>query len=160
MSKSPEEIIGTLPEKNVLERLDTLVNTFDVAFEGWKDIHINVKLLRHVVESYFFDLERMKVFHGIDLADQHKRAAFTMIWITKLHPVQLHTNANMTEALLVINEWFAIHAGLAHLDINVSDISRGYIRNLLYILHYRQPSPEILASAMYLLECSCLAKKP
>jgi hypothetical protein len=161
LSKSPADVIKSLPEPKVLERLDTFCEMYRVHFQSrYSGIHLNVKLLRHAVESCFLDLERMKAFHGIDYADQHKRAAFAMHWITKTHPIQLATDANMTEALLVINEWFAIHAGLAHLDIDVSDISGPYLRNLIYILHFRQPSPEILASAMYLLECSCCCKTP
>jgi hypothetical protein len=160
LSKSPADVIKSLPEKDVLERLDTLVAIFCYGFKNFKGIYLNRKILRHAVESYFLDLERMKNFHGIKLADQHKRAAFTMLWVTKTHPVQLHTDANMTEALLVINEIFAIHAGLSHLEVSIDDVSSTYIRNLIYILHFRQVSPEILASAMYLLERSCSGKKP
>jgi hypothetical protein len=97
LSNSPSDILRSLPEKNVLERLDTLIHIFDVVFRDFKDIHLDFKLLRHVIVSYFFDLNRMKAFHGIDFADQ---------------------------------------------------------------LHYRQTSPEILSSAMYLLECACLGTKP
>jgi hypothetical protein len=161
MNKSPASVLSTIAAENVLERLKILYimykkNIGDI-FQG---THINVKILRHAVESYFLDLERMKNFHGITFADKHKRASFTMLWIVKAHPIQLHTDANITEALLVINEIFAIHAGLSHMEITISDISPGYIRNLIYILHFRQISPEILASAMYLLECSCKKKNP
>jgi len=160
LSKSPADVIKSLPEKAVLERLDTFNAIFHENFSNYNGIHINPKLLRHAVESYFLDLDRMKDFHGITHADQHKRAAFSMLWIVKAHPIQLHTDANMTEALLVINELFAIHAGLSHLQITIDNISHEYIRNLIYILHFRQVSPEILASAMYLLECACSSNKP
>ena len=160
MSKSTADVIKLLPEKAVLERLDTFNEVFLKNFKDYRGIHINIKLLRHAVESYFLDLARMKDFHGITHANQYKRAAFSMLWIVKAHPVQLHTDANMTEALLVINELFAIHVGLSHLNVNIDDISRDYIRNLIYILHFRQVSPEILSSAMYLLECACFSRKP
>jgi hypothetical protein len=160
LNKSPADIIRTLPEKDVLERLETLEEIFRNNLRHFSGIYINLKILRHAVESCFLDLERMKNFHGIEFADQHKRAAFTMLWIVKAHPIQLHTNANMTEALLVPNEYFAIHAGLVHLRIDVGQITPAYLRNLIYILHFRQVAPEILASAMYLLECACNGKKP
>ena len=53
-----------------------------------------------------------------------------------------------------------LHAGLSHLKLNISDISPKYIRHLVYTLRLRRPSPEILASTMYLLECACNGKKP
>ena len=160
MSKSPADVIKSLPERAVLERLDTFNELFNDKFKDFQGIHLNLKLLRHAVESYFLDLYRMKDFHGITHADQHKRAAFSMLWIVKAHPIQLHTVASMTEALMVINELYAMHVGLSHLEIDITNISSTYIRNLIYILHFRQTSPEILASAMYLLECACLSKEP
>jgi hypothetical protein len=102
----------------------------------------------------------MQNFHGIDFADRHKRASFTTLWIVRAHPIQLHTDANMTEAMLVINEIFAVHAGMAHLNLTPKDISPAYLRNLLYILHFRPSSGELLASMFYLLERSCNAEKP
>ena len=160
MSKPPADIIRSVPEGKVLTRLDTLVELFNKAFRDFTEAHLNVKLLRHAVVSYFLDLGRMKDFHGITHADRHKRAAFTMLWVVRAHPVQLHTNANMTEALIVINELFAIHAGLSHLNMDIAVISDEYIRNLIYILHFRQVAPEILASAMYLLERACRKETP
>lgn len=123
-------------------------------------IHLEPKLLRHAVESYLLDIGRMKNFHSIQFADAHKRAAFSRLWIRKAHPIQLETNVNMTEGLLVINEMFAVHAGLSQLNIDITDISRDYYRNLIYILHFRNPAPEVLASSMYLLECAVQGKKP
>ena len=161
MSRSPADVLKTIPREKVVNRLKTLWTYFNVEFKPrFVGIHLNAKLLRHAVESCFLDIARMKNFHGIEFADAHKRAAFTMLWITKAHPVQLETNVNMTESLLVINELFAIHAGIGHLDIDASMISPKYIKNLIYILHFRNPAPEILASSMYTLECAVLGKKP
>jgi hypothetical protein len=160
LRKSPKDIVETTDKEIVSARLNTLVNIFDAAYKDVKGIYLNKYILRHVVESYFLDLGRMKAFHQIDHADQHKRAAFTMLWISKLRPVQIHPDADMTEELLLANEQFALHAGLAHLKINISDISPPCLRNMIYTLHFRQPPPEILASNMYLLECACSGKKP
>jgi hypothetical protein len=160
LNKSPADVIRTIPEQKVLERLDTLCVLYHHNLKDFTGIHLNLKILRHAVESYFLDLERMKNFHGINFADRHKRAAFTMIWLVRTHPIQLHTDANMTEALLVINELFAVHAGLAHLELSPADISAAYLRNMLYILHFRHVSGELLASLFYLLECACAKSKP
>ena len=165
MNKFPEEYIITKIDKKRLlekvpERLDTLVDIFNAAFKDVSGIYINKGILQDVVVSYLFDLWRAKAFHQIEHADQHKRAAFTMIWIARLRPIQIHQDTDMTDDLLFVNELFAIHAGLAHLEINVSDITSTYLRNLIYTLHFRQPTPEVFASMMYLLECACRLKHP
>lgn len=161
MSRTPADVINTLPHGKVLDRLKTLWTYYNLHFEQkYTGIHLAPKLLRHAVESCFLDLRRMKSFHGIDFADAHKRAAFSMLWITNVRPIQLATNVNMTESHLLINEIFAIHVGLNHLSISIGDLSAKYLRNLIYILHFRNPTPEILASAMYTLECAVLGNKP
>lgn len=123
-------------------------------------VHLNAKLLRHAVECYFLDLERLKAFHDIQFADQHKRAAFTMLWLARIKPVQLATDVNMTKALMLVNEAYAIHAGLAHMAIDIDTISTACLRNLLYTLHYRNSSPEVLSFLAYLMECACKKINP
>ena len=94
----------------------------------------------------------MKAFHGIEYADAHKRAAFIMLWIKRTHPIQLHTHANMTESLIVVNELYGISLGLNHLSIRLERIPDHLFRNLIYTLHFRHIEPEVLAFSMYLLE--------
>jgi len=141
-------------------RVKTLTRVFQTVLGDWEGIYLQGEILRHAVESYFLDIYRMKAFHQIELADQHKRASFTMFWIAKLRPIQIYEDANMTDALHLINERFALHAGLSHLDIGIEDISENYTSNLMYTLHYRQFPPEVLTSMMYLLECACKGNKP
>lgn len=155
MSRQPADVLRDLPADKVLERLGTYNRLYlkwiEPSFSG---THLNLKLLRHAVESSLLDIARMKSFHGIEFADCHKRAAFSMLWITKAHPIQLATDVSIKETHLVINELYAIIAGLSHLDVDVTAISHKYLRNLIYILHFRNPAPEILASSMYLLDCA------
>lgn len=161
MSRSPAEVIRSVPRGKVLERLQTWHEYYLREIEPrYKDIHLNLKLLRHSAESCFLDLARMKSFHGIEFADCHKRAAFSMLWITRAHPIQLATDACITESLMLINEIYAAGVGLGHLQIAMSALSSKYIRNLLYILHFRNPAPEILASSMYLLDCAMRKEFP
>lgn len=155
MSRRPTDVLKTLPDSKVIERLESWHKFYLQEIETrYKGIHLNLKLLRHAVESCLLDLNRMKNFHGIEYADCHKRAAFSMLWVVRAHPIQLNTDVNLTESLMVINEIYAIHLGINHLEIAVSSISSKYFRNLIYILHFRNPAPEILASSMYLLECA------
>ena len=161
MTSSPADSLNSLADKEVLERLESCVQLFNDEFlTRYDGVHLNVKLLRHAIESYFLDLKRMKSFHGIEFADCHKRAAFSMLWIARAHPIQLATDVKMTEGLLIVNELYALQIGLNHLDIDMAQLSGKYIRNLLYILHFRNPSPEVLASSMYTLECAAKGQKP
>jgi hypothetical protein len=147
-------------EERVLKRLHSLGEIFQNNLKAFKGIFLSLELLRVAVEHYFRDLDSLKAVNSICHADQHKRAAFTMLCIANTRPIQLQIGAEVNESLILINEYFALHAGLSHLKLNMADISSGYIKNLIYILRFRQPSPEILASTMYLLECACNGKKP
>jgi hypothetical protein len=149
-----------VPKEKVLERIDTLREIYLSPSLNYRGAHLDLYLLRHAVESYFLDLHRMKNFHGIEYADQHKCAAFTMFWIVKVHPVQIDKDVDMSCALILVNEMFAIHAGLAHLQLTPRKLTPNYIKNLMYTLHFRQVTPEIMASSMYLLECAHKNKTP
>lgn len=155
MTRRPADVLRTIPEEKISARLETCIKYYhDWMKPNFRDNYLNVKLLRHAVESCFLDIDRMKYFHGIEYADCHKRAAFSMLWITRAHPIQLATNANMTESLLVINEIYALGLGLSHINVKTDDISEKWYRNMIYILHFRNPAPEILASEMYVLDCA------
>ena len=66
----------------------------------------------------------------------------------------------LTKGLLLINEIFVIHVGFAALSIAGHKFISNYLRNLAYILHYRNAAPEILASSMYLLERAYFKEVP
>jgi hypothetical protein len=113
------------------------------------------------VRCYFRHIEHMKTFHGIKIADRHKRAAFTMFWIAQVHPIQIYQRAKITQQELIMNELLAVHAGIFHLNLPSGlTYSGGCLRNLVHTLLHRNASPEILASTMYLFECACLQKRP
>ena len=161
MTDSPFSAVKSVASERVLQRLDSLLEIFTNNMAGhFSSVYPDRKLMRHVVECYFSDLDRMKGFHHIHLADQHKRAAFTMYWIVRIHPIQLASDVNIKESHLVINEIFAIHAGLSHINADTTRISSHYFRHLLYLLHFRLHSPEMLASSMYTLECAITGKQP
>jgi len=124
------------------------------------DINISADILYHAVISYMLDIGRMQTFHAIAIPDRHKHAAFLMAWIVKMRPIQLNASIKATEGLLLINEIFAIHVGFAVLRIKGHGFTPSYLRNLTYILHYRNVTPEVLASSMYLLECAHLNNMP
>lgn len=161
MSKTAQALLSEIDPGKVLERLRTCGGYYSTHFQPhYRGIRLCLRLLRNAIERCLLDLKYVKNFHGIEYADQHKRAAFSMYWLSKVKPIQIDSSANIVSSHLVINEIFGIHIGLDHLEINIDDITPEYFVHLLYTLHNRNISPEELSSEMYVLECSVLKKKP
>ena len=115
------------------------------------------------VEAYFDDLYRIKSFHGYELGDRHKKAGFTMKWISKIKPLQLTTQDPIDRYAFLVNERFALAVSLPFLDYEQEAepaISPNFIENLLFSLHYREHDSEVLAILAYLLECSINQETP
>jgi hypothetical protein len=146
-------------ENESLFRLETIVDFFDdlIKIKFFEGLYLNTGILFNAIESYYFDLQRAKYFHKIEFANQHKRAAFMMLWIAKIKPVMIDQNVQdkkLNKRQILANELFAILLGLNFLDINIDAISKKYLKNLIYTLHYRNVDGMVLSSQMYLLEIS------
>ncbi len=131
----------------IFEELHTKLN--------WsQNIYLNRDLLRITVESYLHDLQRYREYHGSEIADKHKRAAFTFTWISKIKPINIRSNDTPLSAMEVLsNSIYASIAALGQIDgININKISNHYFDHLLYISYYRNPDGMQLASSFYLLE--------
>lgn len=128
----------------------------------WKDVKLNVFVLRNAVESYFLDIDRIKAFHNIKYADKHKKAALTIRWISKLRPIQLLSDDSMEVSgdVFLANAIFAINAGLSFLEVDIKKISQAFFHHLLYISQYRDLDGSHLATTMYVLEKSLDRKNP
>jgi len=83
-----------------------------------------------------------------------------MLWVVRTHPMQINAAVEVTKLHVMANEIFALHAGLAHLDLEPRNLSKNYIANLLYTLHYRQLVGEVLSSMMYLIEKAANRETP
>jgi hypothetical protein len=109
-----------------------------------------------VIESCFCDTYRLKFFRELHNEDIHKRAAFLIVWIAKIKPIQYEQQfAPNKKQDLFVNEVYAIYVGLGILQISPQIIKmgfEGYYENLLYLLHHHEVFPEQLASEMFLLD--------
>lgn len=152
MARTPNEILKSLPDAHILRAMEALRQVYDAYLGQYAGIHLNLKLLRFGVESGFINLEAHKDFHGITVADAHKRAAFAMHGIIQAHPVQVNTDANLTEAMVPANELFAFHVGMNNLHVNVRDLPKGHLRNFLFLLRHKLPDPMVLSSMPCLME--------
>ena len=150
-------------EEEIRERVISLNLIYDKHKVNWGPTQINQHLVRHCVEAYFDDLYRIKSFHGYELGDRHKKAGFTMKWISKIKPLQLTTQDPIDRYAFLVNERFALAVSLPFLDYEQEAepaISPNFIENLLFSLHYREHDSEVLAILAYLLECSINQETP
>ncbi|MBF0244783.1 MAG: hypothetical protein HQL31_05875 [Planctomycetes bacterium] len=151
-SLTPADILAEVPRDKILVRLASLKGIYSKFEKQWGGTYLCEDLLLHCVENAFCDLGRMKAFHDIENGDQHKRAAFTARWIVKIRPIMIHNGDLVTKHKMFVNEFFAIHAGLHHLNISIKKIPKPLLSNLLYTLHYRDTGGEILSTLMYTTE--------
>lgn len=148
-------------EKAIYKRYNTLINLFHeqflkgLAVECSKAVYLSNELLHCAVKAYFDDICKYKAYAGSEYADNHKQAAFIMIWISRFKPIQIKESAKVVPALLTINEAFAFYAGLMFLDESVPNkITDKYYKHLIYTLTYRNLEGRGLASLLYLMENS------
>lgn len=147
-------------EQAIYKRYNTLRDVFEqflqgLAGENNKTIYLSDELLHCAVKAYFDDICKYKAYAGSEFADNHKQAAFTMIWISRFKPIQIKEFAKVSPLLLTINEAFAIFAGLTFLDESVANnMTQKFYNHLIYTLTYRNLEGRGLASLLYLMETS------
>ena len=77
-----------------------------------------------------------------------------MVWLTRIKPIQ-RVGVVRDESEVKANELLALLFGLNILGISPSSLYTSYptyMKNILYLLHFRACSPEQLASELFLLE--------
>lgn len=162
MPFTPKDILKRVGEEKILNRFYSLDTIYKVKIQPkCPNTFLQKFILRNTVESYFCDLQHSKDFHNIELADRHKIAAFTIKWIVKSRPIQLLETANPSgRYILLVNEIFALMAGLIHLSASIDELSDPMFRSLLYTLHNRTFDAEFMSAMMYTIECALNGKKP
>jgi len=125
-------------------------------------MYLNLDILRIAVESYLHDLYRFSDYHGSEFADNHKRGAYIIKWISKLRPVHFfHDQKNLSALEYLSNNILAVFAGLGHLqDVALVDVSDRYFDHLFYTSLYRNIDGLQLASTFYVLEKALQKKNP
>lgn len=155
-------IIEPNPE-DIEKRFNTMVRLYEDQFlEGLapkyhNSVYLSKELLHCAVNAYFDDIYKYKAYAGSEFADRHKQAAYTMIWITRFHPIQILPQAKIDSTILTINEAFALYAGFMFLDpVVLTKLQKSFFRHLIYTLTYRNLSGKGLATLIYLLETGAI----
>lgn len=156
---TPKVLLERL-EGRVKARLKLLYEIYRHNFADWRGVYLNPQILREAVESYYCDIYRLKLFRQVEWADDHKKAAYTMKWLARMRPIQMHSGAKATEATLMANGLYATLSGMTLLGVREGWKDDAwwikYTTNMLYLLHYHSPSVEQLSSEMCTLDRCCL----
>lgn len=144
---------------DVQKRFETLIRLYEEQFLVGLDqkyrncFYLSKELLHCAVNAYFDDIYKYKYYAGSEYADRHKQAAYTMLWITRFHPIQILPEAKVDTTVLTINEAFALYAGFMFLDpIVPSRLQESFYQHLIYTLTYRHLTGKGLATLIYLME--------
>lgn len=116
-------------------------------------VFLSKEILHCAVVAYYDDINKYIAYSGAEYADQHKQAAYTMMWISRFKPIQIKEDVVVDSKLLAINAAFAIFAGLAFLDASIMNgMTERFYKHLVYTLTYRNLEGRGLCTLMYLIE--------
>jgi len=138
-------------DARINNRVGSIKEIFEQFLTDWGHIGVlDSGLLVETVRQYFKASDELKRRHGINHTDSHKRAAYTIWAISKYKPVRYI--AHPDKSRILVNELFALCAGISHLTLDISDFDLHELDALLFLIHIRDIDPEWLALTMYLFE--------
>ena len=166
-SLSPEEI-----DTRVAERAKFFFDSFQIYNRklngiGFTGAVMNTALLVNCVVSYFSDIERLKRFHRMPIANRYKRAGYTLKWFGRIRPIQLtetpvkrrasspgssYTQEEIdpvVERSMLINADFALIHALNWVGADPKQVSEEVWRELLYTVHYRDIDGGVMAQYLH-----------
>ena len=155
----PEDLTWIKEQARLRE--ETLAAAFEKFSAQWPlsdkaDCHLNRGLLLMACESYFRDIWRRKDFHGIHVADSHKRAGYSVKWLMRFRPIQFRSNY-ISDRIALANEMFSLWVACEHLAVDISQIPGGVVEHAIYHLRFRPFDSDAWALSFFLLQ-SCSEK--
>jgi len=149
-------------EDEILRYMEMLENVFDtflnnsIRSTSRNVFTLNKYLLREVIDSCLCDTYRLKFFRGVHNEDVHKRAAFLMVWLVRIRPIQfIQGTFPSKKEDLFLNECYAFWVGLNIIGVDAAFVQKelpDYFQSILYLFHNHALCPEILGSEMFLLD--------
>ncbi|MES9992520.1 MAG: hypothetical protein ABW098_11235 [Candidatus Thiodiazotropha sp.] len=157
------DILQKIPKKRILDRLwyvDEIYKSIISDLSEY-DFIMNYEFLYLAIKSYFYDIERLKHFHGIQRVEHYKIAGYMSKWINRMRPVSFNIrpetsgdtipSTSVSEEALLINERLAIETGFVISEILGKDetederIIESVLYEMLYIFQYRDVQADHLA---------------
>ena len=77
-----------LMQERIRHYMNAIVDLFQQQFSTSSNLRLDIERLRETVESCLCDIYRLNVFRGIHQEDNHKRAAFFMVWLERIKPIR------------------------------------------------------------------------
>lgn len=111
--------------------------------EAAPGIWINQALLFGAIESYWFDIFRLRDFHNDPegLVNRPRKAAYTVKWLTRYKPISFDasffTSKEDCSFLCMINEYFAYRAGVRYAGLKDDMLDTDTMDRFIYNLHFR-----------------------
>lgn len=145
-----EDLTDPASEQELVQRISKRCAYFAQSFEaysaklstvGFTTAELNKALLGNCVESYFADIQRLKLFHGMERADRYKIAGYTFKWFSKIRPIQVGglvpKDQTAQRWMLLINADFAVFQAINIAKIDRTKMGNDLARLLVYTAHYR-----------------------
>jgi len=126
-----EELIKEQIMEQTANRYVTIRNLYDLFLErptfkdiNKNDISLNNELLVYAISRYFRDIIEFKLFSQSEFAENIKACAYSIKWITKLKPISVINNSDLSEKINMINSYFAYFVGFAFLKLTDKEIDK------------------------------------
>lgn len=150
-------LIRTEREIQESDRFDTLLDLYNTYMKDKpaikSSVYLNEAILSIVIRAYFDDIYRYKLHSHTERADNHKQGAYIIKWLSKLRPIQILPDKEVTKELVFINSAFAIFVGFSFLKCNAYDVIEPcFYKYLLSETHYRNISGKNYAGILYQIE--------
>ena len=136
-----------------MHSINEAFNILSKKFEWGDHVFMNQSILLNVVHHYYNDIDKYKRDVNTEVADQHKKAAYVIKWISILKPIQIKDEEELTKKILFCNQILALRFGFGALGIDSNVISSNFYKHLIYLCAYSSNISGIqLASKMYVIE--------
>ena len=153
-----DELIEAFGKDKIAQRWDTLYTQLDeflVQNNLSSVATVNKLILANVLLDFYYDIKRLKDFHGIERVNSQKIIAYTAYWLLYRKPIQIINPQQLEDPQInikelgTLNERFVLQYILNHLSdsdrgkshiLDRSDNNKGlenFSAMLLYYLEYR-----------------------
>lgn len=146
---------NSIDEEELFKRLSNMDDAFlrlRMALEVGEQeecIRLNRAILTNALYSYYYDVKRLKDFHGSLRINRPKKAAFLIKWLVKEKPISFDPDCfgqdSILEVLSCINELYAFRCALGYAGIPLKLISAQQTDNFVYELAFREHSTGMMA---------------
>ena len=132
---------------------DTWKQFYNSLYQG-RNLHMNYTLLAFAAESFCEDMLRVKGYHDIAYADNHKYAAHIFKWLSRMRPIKPINDhvKGLKKEELYSNALFAL--ACAQSFLKCSDFSAEENQYIVYSSMYRDIHAREWSMIFYLLEKS------